>query len=124
MRKSLSILLLACFVLISTSVSYISSHAAAPDYQSSQAALMLDQVVLDVIPLEPVFDGDDTENSKCSCKEKAGTTKFVCSVTLAISCDAFALHVPAHKKARYPHIGSFAPQSFVDELKRPPRTSL
>ena len=128
MRYSLSILMLVCFVLISASVNYGSGYAQPVDPHASQTQTALaatgDQSVSFLTTAWPGEHASETSKNQCSCKEKKGAAKLVCSVTLAFSNNIELLHSPAKSKTRYAIAKFAALQSYIHELKRPPRNIL
>ncbi|MEP1206197.1 MAG: hypothetical protein ABJM29_16580 [Rhizobiaceae bacterium] len=128
MRKPLSIIVAACFLLISTLANFSTSYATTTEAPSTEIVVEASahsQIVHDSIEPTSVDENQTAEQKDdCPCKSHHGAAKFLCGVTLALLDDASAMDIPAPTKTGYMLIKSAAVPSFVDRLKRPPRTLL
>ena len=103
MRKVLLTLTLVCFALISAfaNIGENSAHAS-----------------------EHVIEQTQTLKDECPCEKESSASKFVCGVALALPCHATMVQPPLRTKSRFVLSDTAGLKSFVDLLKRPPRTSL
>ena len=119
-------ILLSCFVLVSALVSFGTSYSASADEPVAHEKTLVASIANPATAKFLINDAGklDMQDDDCPCKKQSGATKFVCGVTLAFSNNATMLHSPSTSKTRYAISKPTTLQSFVDLLKRPPRTIL
>ncbi len=128
MRRFVSIALLLCFALMSASASSGIGFSELNDDRDLRNEIAI-SAVSDPLDGSSVRDATldnqtDLLDDDCPCKKETAATKIVCGVTLAFSNNAATLDSPPLSKARFALSKSSIPKSFIDHLKRPPRTIL
>jgi len=124
MSKFLSIAVLVCFTLISALANIGDSDAGSFGEEQVQTQLPTEQQSNLLAALLMDVDRSGSQKDECPCEKESSSTKFVCGVALALTSPAAIVHPPVREKSRYAVYKPAALKSFVDLLKRPPRTVL